>query len=193
MSAKADVAVILLVDDEPEVTEALKRSLRREPFEFLTATSGKAALEILAAHHVDVVVSDEQMPGMAGSGLMQLVRKQYPRTIRMILTGAASLDAAMRAINEGEVYRFFLKPCNTTDLVHSVKQAVIHQRLEEHSRRMLREYQRQATLIARLELHGRDLLRLETDEQGALVVDESESEGDVMDLLADMEAAMKQR
>jgi two-component system probable response regulator PhcQ len=193
MTANRNVAVILLVDDEPHVTEALKRSLRREPFEFFTATSGNAALEILAGHHVDVVISDQQMPGMSGSALMELVRKRYPRTIRMILTGEASLDAAMRAINEGEVYRFFLKPCNTLDLIVSVKQAIIQQRLEEQSRRLLREYQRQASLIVRLEPISADLLRLDMDDQGALVVDDSESTGDVTDLLAEMEEALKRR
>jgi DNA-binding NtrC family response regulator len=193
MNAKPNVALVLLVDDEPNVSEAMKRSLRREPFEFLTATSGKEALEILAKNPVDVVISDEQMPGMAGSELLGIVRKQYPRTVRMVLSGQASLEAAVRAINEGEVHRFFLKPCNPVDLIHSVKQAVIHQRLEEQSRRLLRDYQRQASLIERLEPNSPDLLRLDIDDQGALVLDESEEEGDVMDLLAAMETAMKRR
>jgi two-component system, probable response regulator PhcQ len=116
MSADTNIATILLVDDEPNVTDALKRALRREPYELLTATSAFAAQQILERQHVDVVVSDEQMPGMSGSELLSSVRKQFPHTIRMILSGQASLEAAVRAINEGEVYRFFLKPCNPTDL-----------------------------------------------------------------------------
>jgi two-component system probable response regulator PhcQ len=67
-------ATILLVDDEPNITDALKRALRREPFEFLTATSAAAAQELLAHQHVDVVVSDEQMPGMSGSEFLAIVR-----------------------------------------------------------------------------------------------------------------------
>lgn len=100
-------ATILLVDDEPNVTDALKRSMRNEPYELLTASSAASAQQILAGRHVDVVVSDEQMPGMAGSEFLSWVRAQFPHTIRMILSGQATLAAAIRAINEGEVYRFF--------------------------------------------------------------------------------------
>lgn len=190
MNANATLGTILLVDDEPNVTEAMKRSLRREPFEFLTATSGKAALDILAARPVDVIVSDEQMPGMPGSQLLTLVRKHYPRTIRMILSGQASLEAAVRAINEGEVHRFFIKPANPVDLILSIRQALTHHRLEEQSRRLLKKYQQQSTLIAKMPA-SQELLDVERDEQGALVLDESDDDGDVMDLLAEMEAALK--
>jgi DNA-binding NtrC family response regulator len=188
-----EIATILLVDDEPNVTEALKRALRREPYEVLTATSGAAAQELLERHHVDVVVSDEQMPGMSGSVFLADVRKKFPHTIRMILTGQASLEAAVRAINEGEVYRFFLKPCNPTDLISTMQQALAHKRLEDQSRRLLREYQRQASTLARLERDSPGLLHLDTDEQGAVVMDESDAECDVSDLLAQMERAMAGR
>jgi two-component system, probable response regulator PhcQ len=193
MSVKAITATILLVDDEPNVTDALKRAFRREPYEFLTAASGVAAQAILDQQHVDVIISDEQMPGMSGSEFLSRVRKQFPRTIRMILSGQASLDAAVRAINEGEVYRFFLKPCNPTDLLFTIQRALAHKRLEEQSRLLLREYQRQAATLAKLNLDGPDLLRLNTDEQGALVIDESDGEVDVTDLLAEIELAMNAR
>jgi two-component system, probable response regulator PhcQ len=186
-------ATLLLVDDEPNVTDALKRALRREPYEILTATSGPAALELLGRQHVDVVISDEQMPGMSGSVFLSTVRKQYPHTIRMILSGQASLEAAVRAINEGEVYRFFLKPCNPTDLAFTVQQALAHKRLEEQSRRLLREYQKQASTLARLEHHSPEIMTLDTDDQGAVVVDESDAECDVNELLAQMERAMSAR
>jgi DNA-binding NtrC family response regulator len=183
-------ATILLVDDEPQVTDALKRALRREPYEFLMATSGAAGQELLERHRVDVVISDEQMPGMSGSEFLSAVRKKYPHTIRMILSGQASLEAAVRAINEGEVYRFFLKPCNPTDLIITVQQALAHKALEEQSRRLLRQYQRQASTLARLEHQSPGLLRLDTDEEGAVVVDESDGECDVRDLLAQIERAV---
>jgi DNA-binding NtrC family response regulator len=191
MTPDRNLAVVLLVDDEPNVTEALKRSLRREPFVFLTAASGREALELLAAHHVDVVISDEQMPGMPGSQLLTIVRKHHPRTIRMILSGQASLEAAVRAINDGAVHRFFIKPCDPTDLIFSIKQAVIHQRLEDQSRRLLREYQRQSALLAQFPASSKDLLEVRRDGDGALLMDDSEEEGSVMDLLAEIETAMK--
>jgi two-component system, probable response regulator PhcQ len=193
MNARARIATILLVDDEPNVTEALKRAFRREPYELLTATSGAAALELLQRERVEVVVSDEQMPGMCGSEFLSRVRQQFPHTIRMILSGQASLEAAVRAINEGEVYRFFLKPCNPTDLMFTIQQALTHKRLEEQSRRLLREYQRQAAMIAKLNHKGPDLLHLDTDEHGAVVIDEADGEGDVTELLAEIEHAIQGR
>jgi two-component system probable response regulator PhcQ len=193
MNEKSHRATILLVDDEPNVTEALKRALRREPYIFLTATSAAAGQELLAQHAIDVVISDEQMPGMSGSEFLASVRKTYPRTIRMILSGQASLEAAVRAINEGEVYRFFLKPCNPTDLIFTIQQALEHKRLQEQSRRLLRDYQRQAALLANLEPRSADLLSVDLDEHGAVMVSESDGEGDVADLLMEIESAMARR
>jgi two-component system probable response regulator PhcQ len=186
-------ATILLVDDEPNVTDALKRSMRNEPYELLSASSAAAAQKILAGRHVDVVVSDEQMPGMAGSEFLSWVRGEFPHTIRMILSGQATLAAAVRAINEGEVYRFFLKPCNAVDLIHTINQAVSHKRLEEQSRRLLKEFQRQAAILERVKDNASELLHLETDEQGALLVDETEANGDITDLVAEIERAMATR
>jgi two-component system, probable response regulator PhcQ len=195
MTQKSDannrLATILLVDDEPHVTEALKRAFRREHYEFLTAASALEAQTILEQRHVDVVVSDEQMPGLSGSQLLSWVRERFPHTIRMILSGQASLQAAVRAINEGEVYRFFLKPCNPTDLMVTIRQALATKKLEEQSRRLLREYQRQAALLAQVNLNAPELLRLDIDERGALVVDEADGEGELSDLLAEIELAMK--
>jgi two-component system probable response regulator PhcQ len=193
MSKAKSNATILLVDDEINVTEALKRSFRREPYTFVTATSGEAAQQILASQHVDVVVSDEQMPGMSGSEFLSKVRAQYPHTIRMILSGQASLESAVRAINEGEVYRFFLKPCNPTDLLFTIQQALAHKQLEEQSRKLLREFQKQAAILDKLKDTGEDLLRLEIDEQGAVIIDEADGDVQITDLLAEIELAMKGR
>jgi two-component system, probable response regulator PhcQ len=94
----------------------------------------------------------------------------------------------VRAINEGQVHRFFLKPCNPTDLAFTIQQALSHKRLEEKCRRLLREYQRQAAVLAKF---NHDLLRPDTDERGAAVMDESDGEKEVTDLLAEIELAIK--
>ena len=190
---KQQRATLLLVDDEANVTDALRRAMRREPYELLTATSGAAALELLSHHQVDVVISDEQMPGMSGSALLTIVRREHPQAIRMILSGQASLESAVRAINEGKVYRFFLKPCNPTDLVFTIRRALAHKRLAEQSRRLLLEYRRQASVLASVERHSPELLHLDMDDQGAVVLDEAELTGDAMDLLAEIEFIMEQR
>lgn len=185
-------ATILLVDDEPNITEALRRALRKEPFHFLTASSGSEAERILDSVHVDAIVSDEQMPGMPGSELLARARKRFPNTIRMVLSGQASLEAAVKAINEGEVYRFFLKPVNPTDLAFTLCQALEHKRLEAQSRRLLREFQRQANVLDQLRRSSQTLTHLHTDDQGVIVLEDSDDEGSVSDLLAEMEKALQQ-
>ena len=181
---------ILFVDDEPNLTAALKRALRSEPYELLSANSAEEALALLAHRPVDVVVSDERMPGMSGSVFLAGVRTVYPDTIRIILSGQASLEAAVCAINEGQVHRFFLKPCNPADLMVTIQQALAHRKLEQQSRRLLREFQRQASVIAELERVSPGITEIETDEDGAVLVTEAESDLPMSDLLAEIEQAI---
>ena len=115
---------ILLVDDAPNVTRALRNILRKERYNTLCAHSAQEALEILAQQSIDVLVTDEQMPGMTGSELVAKVYQEYPDTIRIILTGEASIEVAKRAINEGQIYRFLEKPCDGADLAVVIREAL---------------------------------------------------------------------
>jgi len=107
---------VLLVDDEPLLVEALQRLLYDAPFEVDTATSGADALLTLERGGVDVIVCDEQMPGIRGAELLACVRERYPRIVRVMLTGDGSLQSAVRAINVGGVFRFLQKPCDAGEL-----------------------------------------------------------------------------
>jgi two-component system probable response regulator PhcQ len=142
---------VLIVDDEPIITNLLKDALSKEPYGILSASSAEEALPILDREKLDVVISDEKMPGMSGSEFLAIVRQKYPDTIRMILTGHASLDSAIRAINEGEVYRFFTKPCNVFDIAMTIRQAIKLHDLMKESRRLLKIVKRQSLLIESLE------------------------------------------
>ena len=122
---------ILLVDDEPSITQALTKRLRQEDCDILSAPSAEEALQILAREQIDVVVADEQMPGMSGSQLLAVVSREYPDTVRIILTGQANLEAAVRAINEGRIYRFLEKPCDGQELAAIIGEAL--QRRPGHS------------------------------------------------------------
>lgn len=116
--------VVLLVDDDPAVTAALRRLLRREPWHVREAHSAQAALVILAEEVVDLILSDEQMPGLSGSEFLARVRRVQPETIRMILTGHASVETAIRAINDGGIRCLFLKPCDEAELIGSLRAAL---------------------------------------------------------------------
>ncbi|SMP39544.1 diguanylate cyclase (GGDEF) domain-containing protein [Desulfonatronum zhilinae] len=116
--------VVLFVDDEVHVLRSLQRALMDEPLTTLTAESGEQALRTLAREHIDVVVSDERMPGMSGSTLLTEVKNRHPEIIRIMLTGHADLEAAMQAINDGRIYRFLLKPVATDELASVIQKAL---------------------------------------------------------------------
>jgi len=114
------MSTILLVDDEEKVLSGLKRILRKEPYTVLTCTNAEDALRTLAQTNVDVVVSDENMPGISGSEFISRVRRQYPSTVRIILTGQQDISSAMRAIYEGQVYQYLFKPVHPLDLISTI-------------------------------------------------------------------------
>ena len=97
--------VVLCVDDETEILRALQRELRHVADNVITATSGEEALALLEEHNAAVVVSDMRMPGMNGATFLHRVLEFSPQTFRMLLTGHADIEAAIAAINEGEVHQ----------------------------------------------------------------------------------------
>jgi two-component system probable response regulator PhcQ len=171
---------ILLVDDEPFVTEGLKRALRKEPYTVLCANSAEQALEIMAREPVDVVISDELMPGMLGSELLAVVYKKHPDTARIILTGHANLEVALRAINKGQIYRFLTKPINELELTVTIRQAIQHKELTSESRRLLKTVRQQHALLEELEKENPGITDVSRDESGAIVLDEDDRDVDAL-------------
>lgn len=150
---------LLIVDDEPRIYHALRRALHREQgWETVYAESGEAALELLGANDdIDVIVSDENMPGMNGTQLLGLVRGRHPDVIRMMLTGDARIDVVMNAVNNGEIYRFFTKPCNEAELIIAIRDALQMKKLKSESRRLLDLVKKQQARIRMLEGDGSPL------------------------------------
>ena len=115
---------VLLVDDEPNVLDGLQRALRKEPYLILTATSAEMALEILRTRAVDLVVSDYEMPGMPGTTFLAQVQQEFPEIVLFLLTGKATLEVAIQAINDGAISHFFTKPCDTAALAFTIGQTL---------------------------------------------------------------------
>lgn len=137
MNAVRFKPLILCVDDEPKVLEGIELNLRRK-FRVLTATSGEEALEILAGERsVAAILSDMRMPGMTGADLLARVRNERPEITRMLLTGQTDLDSAIRAVNEGQLFRFLTKPCPTEQLVTAFEGAVEYHQLKVAERELL--------------------------------------------------------
>jgi signal transduction histidine kinase len=115
---------VLFVDDEKEILTALRRGLRGEPYACLFA---ETPAEAIALHHdqpVQVVVSDMYMPGMPGDQLLAHFQKQSPETIRLILSGWHDSDTILQAINNGQIYRYIVKPWDDRELKIIIRQAL---------------------------------------------------------------------
>ncbi len=107
---------LLIVDDEPQIISAVRRLLLDEHITILAASSGKEALSLLGSHEVAVMLTDNCMPEMSGLELLNEAKKTSPDTVRLMMTGNADLQVALKAINEGEVYRFIVKPWHNQEL-----------------------------------------------------------------------------
>jgi len=122
---------VLFVDDEMSVLEGLKLALHHAHFHKLFASSAAEGMEILSSTHVDIVVADEQMPSMTGSEFLSNVHRLYPEIIRLVLSGHASKERVIEAINSGQIQRFLTKPIDSDTLLNILSQYLSEIRLQE--------------------------------------------------------------
>ena len=173
---------LLLVDDEPDVLAALQRALFDEPYEIFTAPDATEALAVLERRPVKVVVSDERMPGMSGADFLATVRERYPQTVRILLTGHASLESTRKAVNAGGIYRFFTKPWDEEELLLGLRGAVEKYDLQEENRRLLKTVRRQSQEFKALEAHYPGISSVHKDQSGTYLLPEL-SEGELEEIV----------
>jgi two-component system probable response regulator PhcQ len=161
---------LLIVDDEAHVLSALRRMLLNAaappvlPDLQLTAfTSPIEALEHVANHHVDLVISDYRMPVMDGVSFLTRVKDLQPDTARLILSAFADMEGIVRAINEAGIFRFVSKPWSDAELKAIVAQVLAHRELLVENRRLADEVRCQRGVISRQQL---ELARLESESPG---------------------------
>jgi serine phosphatase RsbU (regulator of sigma subunit) len=131
---------VLLVDDDAMVLAGLKRQLRNQ-FNIDTALSGEDALnQVQQNGPYAVIVSDFMMPGMNGIEFLSRVKKSNPDTIRMMLTGAADMPTAIRAVNEGSIFQFHPKPCPADTLCQAIQTAIAEYRKVVSEQRQLKNF-----------------------------------------------------
>jgi ActR/RegA family two-component response regulator len=134
-----DQPKLLCVDDDANLLGAMKRQLSTA-FDVHVAASGSAALAMLQPHGpFAVVVSDLRMPQMSGRHFLSAMRARAPDTTRIMLTGIADLDAAMAAVNDGQIFRFLCKPCTVDTLTSAVDAGVEQYRLRGAERELLEQ------------------------------------------------------
>jgi two-component system, probable response regulator PhcQ len=161
---------LLVVDDEDSVRNSLKRTLRNEDYEIIDRSSAEDGLKLLLERPVDIIISDHAMPGMTGIEFLRMARIHRPDSIRIILTGQADLEMAVRAINEDQLYRFLLKPWDQIDLRVMLRLAVRHLESERRTVRLLNLLRKQTAIIERLEREHPEVLQVDRDERGAILL-----------------------
>lgn len=120
---------ILVVDDDKTFANILQRLIQAEGYRVLVTQDPLAAISILAKENIDILISDITMPRISGLELVAAARRDFPHVLRILMTGDGSVDFAMRAINEGEVFRYLLKPFQKEALLTTLQESVV--RLQE--------------------------------------------------------------
>ncbi|MDD1626471.1 MAG: response regulator, partial [Methylococcaceae bacterium] len=129
-------AVLLFVDDEPNVLKALRRLFHSENYVIYLAAGGAEGLEILRQHAVDLIISDMRMPEMSGAEFLTHALEQRPETVRILLTGYADLQSTIDAVNKGRIFSYCNKPWNDEELKLLVRNALEQKRLREERHRL---------------------------------------------------------
>jgi diguanylate cyclase (GGDEF)-like protein/PAS domain S-box-containing protein len=127
---------LLLVDDEDNIVASVKRLLRKSGYKIVTANSGAQGLQRLAEHSVDVIVSDQRMPGMTGVEFLRRAKELYPETVRIVLSGYTELQSITDAVNEGAIYKFLTKPWDDELLRKHIEEAFTQKGLADENQQL---------------------------------------------------------
>jgi DNA-binding NtrC family response regulator len=128
---------ILLLDDEPNILVALRRTLSREGYQVTACGTPEEAFEALHRETFDIIMTDHIMPRMTGLEFLRVVRLRYPEPMRIMLTGQADMQTAIDAINLGEIFRFLTKPWDDAELKATLFAAMTQLEEQREQRRLL--------------------------------------------------------
>ena len=175
------MASLLIVDDEPNVLNALRRLCQNaailpaipDPV-ITTFTSPVEALRYIGAHPVDLVISDYRMPDMDGAAFLAHVRERQPDAARIIMSACSDIDGIVRAVNHAGIFRFVSKPWSDPDLKAAILEVLAHRALLLDNRRLADEVRAQRGVITRQQL---ELERLERETPGITKVRWTEDGG----------------
>ena len=118
---------ILLVDDDMNLLQGLRRTLRQQPYDLFIANSAEMAISMFQRQPFDLVVADQNMGGRSGTELIAWIVDHFPDTVRIMLTGQADVEVMKEAINRGKVFRFLTKPCKDVELAMAIREGLEQQ------------------------------------------------------------------
>lgn len=153
LGRKKRTRTLLVVDDDENIVSSLKRLLRKDGYHIVTADCGEQGLQKLAQYEVDVIISDQRMPGMTGVEFLRRTKELYPETIRMVLSGYTELRSVTDAINEGAIYKFLTKPWDDEHVRRHIQEAFHQKEMSDDNKRLDHEVQEANRELA--EVNGR--------------------------------------
>ena len=132
---------LLIVDDEPVILQILKAVFEDEPYRLTTAGSGNEALKVIEGEGCDLLITDKNLPDVSGLDLLRIAKEKNPFVEVIIVTGYASLETALTAM-ELDAFDYILKPLNNVfDIKKKVKQALEKQEISLENKRLLEHLQ----------------------------------------------------
>jgi response regulator RpfG family c-di-GMP phosphodiesterase len=121
---KSRCHTVLCVDDEVQILNSLKRLLRKEDYNLLTASSAAEGILVMNENDVSLVISDQRMPGESGIEFLTTIKRIYPEVIRILLSGYTDIDTITESVNKGHIYKLILKPWNDQNLILDIRQSL---------------------------------------------------------------------
>lgn len=187
---------ILIVDDNREVLDVVEAALSQD-YNILKSQNAHDALDMLSKQKVDLIITDQRMPGMTGIAFLEKTVEYNPRIVKILLTGYTDTKDLMDAINQGRVYKYITKPFSPQELNLIVKRALEHyemeneniklyQELQKAHQNLERDYQQLQKEITKREIHNQiigtspaiqkifnDIERISTSDITALIIGET--------------------
>jgi two-component system response regulator HupR/HoxA len=137
---------ILIVDDQPEILNALERLLKEE-YKIQTASTGLAGIDILKKTHFAVILADQRMPGMTGVEFLSRSLALQPDAVRMLITAYADITASIEAINMGQIFYYISKPWEPDDLQVIIRRAVERYQLQRKNKELTEKLKKANELL----------------------------------------------
>ncbi|MFH1292694.1 MAG: HD domain-containing phosphohydrolase, partial [Pseudomonadota bacterium] len=153
---------LLIVDDEKNVINSLEREFRDEGYIIFSTNSAKEGLDLLKQLDIGVVLSDQMMPGMDGITFLEHLKEYMPDVVRILLTGHGSLDSAMTAINNSQIYSYLTKPWCSDALKGTVARAFDHHNAVMENKRLQKLTKKQNEDLKRFNANLENLVNKRT-------------------------------
>ncbi len=162
---------LLIVDDEPMILKAILRILRNDRYVIFTSENADEGLKLIESREVDLVISDQNMPGMSGVEFLRKVKADHPDTLTIMLTGQTDINVAMQAINDAGVYKFILKPWDDDDFKLTIRRALESKELMRERDTLKERVQSRDAMLQQLEREHPGITNVPKDKDGYLLFD----------------------